>query len=244
MSQPYRKLHDFRVFIVSFLLHSLSRTLMLTPSSRVSQDTPMPNHKLNDPDSVDLDASTDTSSEDEEEEEEEEYDDPLESLHYTIRQVFSYDTQLADNIINYLHRLPPDRRGWFYRYGKTRHSGSNGSQIPNQSSGYGENPVPRKRKRGSSEQRLGSAQKRVPGNKDDVTNNGQDEGVLVVHRPSTPPVCKRFACGYNIYDKDMYSPRNTRGRTATQYKSCAGPGFESLNHYKSVVQISPYFYIC
>ncbi|KAI1414523.1 hypothetical protein F5Y13DRAFT_197512 [Hypoxylon sp. FL1857] len=169
-------------------------------------------------DFVDPEVPTDTSSEDEDEEEK----DSFETLHLAIKQAFSSSPQLADEVINYLDQLPPERQAQIYGY-KNIPSCDNGD-IQNSSNSIDcqDSSGPRKRKRITSPG--SSIQNQVH------EDNDQENQVLVDRRPSTPSSQRRFACGYNVSDRVRYGPRNTR--SATQYKSCAGPGFKELNHYK------------
>ncbi|KAI2784942.1 hypothetical protein F4815DRAFT_454800 [Daldinia loculata] len=177
-------------------------------------------HEMSDSDSLDSETSTDISSDDDE------YD-PFENLNNAIRQVFSSNKQLADRVINYLVQLPLDRRARVYGYGAISSHGADSFQESSIIVSCGGNSRPTKRKRidGALPSNLNQGQT--------LGSDDHDDRVLVdCHPPERSSPHRRFACGYNIFDRVTYSPRNTRGRTATRYKSCAGPGFSSLNHYK------------
>ncbi|KAI1469791.1 uncharacterized protein F4812DRAFT_303280 [Daldinia caldariorum] len=177
-------------------------------------------YEASDSDSLDSETSTDISSDDEE------YD-PFEKLNNAIRRVFSFNEQLADKVINYLVRLPLHRRAKVYGYGAISSYGADDSQESSIIVNYGDNFRPTKRKRvdDTSPDNLRPNQT--------LEGDDHDDRVLVDHqRREKDLALRRFACGYNLFDRAIYSPMNTRGRTATRYKSCAGPGFLSLNHYK------------
>ncbi|KAI0849083.1 hypothetical protein F5Y00DRAFT_269715 [Daldinia vernicosa] len=175
---------------------------------------------MSDSDSLDSETSTDISSDDDE------YD-PFENLNNAIRQVFSSNKQLADRVINYLVQLPPDRRAQVYGYGPILSHGADNFQESSIIVSCGSNSRPTKRKRIDEAPPSNLNQDQALGSDD------HDDRVLVdCHPPESSSPHRRFACGYNIFDRVTYSPRNTRGRTATRYKSCAGPGFTSINHYK------------
>ncbi|KAI0833077.1 hypothetical protein F5Y06DRAFT_280764 [Hypoxylon sp. FL0890] len=176
---------------------------------------------LDDSDLFEPETPTDTSSEDGDEDE----NDPFEALHRAIRQAFSSNTQLADKIIRCLDQLPPDRRAQVYDYRGIPSCANNDSQNSGNSVSCDNSTGPRKRKRIDTSPSSGSI-----GNHVHEDDDGENQ-VLVERRPSvTPSPPKRFACGYNVSNRARYGPRNNR--SATQYKSCAGPGFKSLNHYK------------
>ncbi|KAI1473584.1 hypothetical protein F4774DRAFT_423137 [Daldinia eschscholtzii] len=181
---------------------------------------------MGDSGSPDSETSTDISSSSSSEDDDDEYD-PFENLNNAIRQVFSFNKQLADKVIDYLVRLPPDRRAKVYGYGHITSHGADDLQESSIVASYGGNSRPTKRKR------IGEIS---PGNlRQDQTFGGDDyDNQVLVDRqlPEKASTHRRFACGYNLFDRATYSPRSTRGRTATRYKSCAGPGFSSLNHYK------------
>ncbi|KAI8960106.1 hypothetical protein F5Y11DRAFT_331059 [Daldinia sp. FL1419] len=188
------------------------------PTARADIRTPY--YEMSDSDSLYSETSTDISSDDEE-------FDPFENLNSIIRKVFASNKQLADRVIDYLIQLPPDRRARFYGYWDVSFNGAESLQESSIIVGGGGNSRPTKRKR---------IDEMPPNNLDQNQALGSDDHdgrVLVDRHPSDRLSShKRFACGYNIFDRATYSPRNTRGRTATRYKSCAGPGFTSLNHYK------------
>ncbi|KAI1801378.1 hypothetical protein F4811DRAFT_555886 [Daldinia bambusicola] len=175
-------------------------------------------YEASDSDFLDSETSTDSSSDD--------GYDPFENLNNAIRRVFSFNEQLADKVIDYLVHLPPDRRAKVYGYGAISY-GAGDSQESSIIASYGDNSRPTKRKRVDEASSDNLSPDKTLGGDD------HDDRVLVEPQPrEKTSTHRRFACGYNIFDKATYSPRNTRGRTATRYKSCAGPGFSSLNHYK------------
>ncbi|KAI0135769.1 hypothetical protein F4814DRAFT_402467 [Daldinia grandis] len=192
--------------------------MLVSPKARANTQTRF--DEMSDSDSLDSETSTDISSDDDE------YD-PFENLNHAIRQVFSPNEQLADRVIDYLIQLPPDRRARVYGYGAISSHGADSFQESNIIASRGSNSRPAKRKRGDEAPPSNLNQDQALGSDD------HDDRVLVDrHPPEGSSPHRRFACGYNIFDRITYSPRNTRGRTATRYKSCAGPGFSSLNHYK------------
>ncbi|KAI1661141.1 hypothetical protein F4813DRAFT_346593 [Daldinia decipiens] len=176
--------------------------------------------EISDSDSLDSETSSDISSDNDE------YD-PFENLNSAIRHVFSSNKQLADRVIDCLVQLPPDRRAQVYGYGAISSHGADSFQESSIIAGCGNNSRPTKRKR---------IDEAAPGNSNQnqaLGGDDYDDRVLVDHHPpETSSPHRRFACAYNVFDRVTFSPRNTRGRTATRYKSCAGPGFSSLNHYK------------
>ncbi|KAI0112701.1 hypothetical protein F4776DRAFT_640448 [Hypoxylon sp. NC0597] len=173
-------------------------------------------------DLLDLESPTDTSSSEDEDEDE---TDPFEALRHVIRQAFSPNTQLADKVINYLDQLVPERGEQFYRSKAIPSRGNNDTQNSSGPAFRYNNSESRKRKRTSAVSPSGSTQSQIHDNDD-----GENQVLVDRRPPATSSPQKRFACGYNIFDRTRYGPRNPR--TATRYKSCAGPGFKNLNHYK------------
>ncbi|KAI1092281.1 hypothetical protein F5B19DRAFT_211151 [Rostrohypoxylon terebratum] len=166
----------------------------------------------------DTDSSADTSSEDDLEE-----DDPFDILHQAIRKAFSPNTQLAEKIIDFLYQLPPDRRAQIYgnRYHTTSIDDGHGPDcLHNQECG-GDGSKRRKRKRSIDASPSGSGSNQVHG------GNDEENQVEVARRPSEALPEKRYACAYYKSDGGKYGPR-----AASRYKSCAGPGWKLLNHYK------------
>ncbi|KAI1104907.1 hypothetical protein F4804DRAFT_305818 [Jackrogersella minutella] len=168
---------------------------------------------------LDPETSTDTSSRDEGEDDDEEEDDPSETLHWAIRRAFH--THLADKIIDYLLQLPPDRKARVYEY---RDISLHDNDEPPESCHavcHEGNFMSKKRKRSNSKPRISSVSKQVQ------EGDGEENQIAVDRRPSAKPSVPLFACAYHIYDSSRYGPRTT-----ARYKSCGGPGFKTLNHYK------------
>lgn len=169
----------------------------------------------------DAESLMDTSSEDDDEEE----DDPFDILHQAIRKAFSPNTQLAEKIINYLHQLPPDRRAQLYGYGYHTTSAGDGHEPgrPHNQDCDGDDSRRRKRKRTNDPSPSSSGNNQVD------EDNVQENQLEVARHPSAAPPENRYACAYYKSDGGKYSPR-----AGSRYKSCAGPGWKLLNHYKSV----------
>ncbi|KAI1135678.1 hypothetical protein F5Y05DRAFT_416019 [Hypoxylon sp. FL0543] len=201
-------------------------------SSPKEADTQMQARELGDSDLLGPESPSDTSSEDDDEDER----DPFEALHQAIRHVFSSNMQLADKIINYLYQLPPERRTQVYGYRGNLSYSNTDSRNSSNSVSYGNSPGARKRKRVNAASRSDSPQSQVH------EDGNQENQVLVERSSAAPSPPKRFACGYNVFDRARYGPRNIR--SATQYKSCAGPGFKSLNHYKRHLERVHTLYQC
>lgn len=171
----------------------------------------------------------DDDDDDDDEDEDEDKVDISERLHQSIRQVFSATPEFANRVIDCLAWLSPDRRERVYGYGATSSRGTGSSHGSSDSGGYDGGSGPNKRKRTEETSPSGLAQNQLR------DNNDQESQVLVDDQsPGALPLNRRFACAYNIFDRGKYSPRIAVGRNATRYKSCAGPGFKSLNHYKYV----------
>ncbi|KAI1391539.1 uncharacterized protein F4822DRAFT_188712 [Hypoxylon trugodes] len=178
-----------------------------------------------------------TSSEDEDEYEEEEgeeeddgddesEEDPIESLHDAIRQVFLLNTGVAERVIDHLNNLPPDRRAEVYGYEAVSSHSPGRPRSGGNSTSFSDKPKARKRKRiGTSPS--GSAQ-------DHVHESDDEENHVRVSRRSSKnqPGIRKFACGFHLLDASKYCTGSTLGITPTQYRTCAGPGFETINHYK------------
>ncbi|OTA85475.1 hypothetical protein M434DRAFT_36156 [Hypoxylon sp. CO27-5] len=173
-------------------------------------------------DSLDLESPTDTSSSEDEDEDER---DPFEALQQAIRQAFTSNTQLADKVINYLDQLIRERREQIYGSEAIPSRSNDDTQNSSNPAFRYNNSESRKRKRASAASPSGSIRSQIRDNDD-----GENQVLVDRRPPETPSPQRRFACGYNVSDRTRYGPRNPT--TATRYKSCAGPGFKNLNHYK------------
>ena len=149
-------------------------------------------------------------------------DDAFEILNAAVRKVFSSNVELGEKVIENLYRLPPNLRSLVYGFGRAslHHDIHSDSTYP-----------ANKRKRDDG--RSSFAQDTTCGSSshDNIDQNGpqvfSDDNHAAIKQNR-----KRFACGYNIFDRNKYCPQSGRGRIATRYKSCAGPGFLEINHYR------------
>jgi hypothetical protein len=169
--------------------------------------------------------STESDSEEADSSCDDDEDDPFAFMHDAIKRVLPHDGQLADRVIEYLCRLPPDRRAIVYGFGGTIGCGE--SYAPGGQASVAGNSEPRKRRRGSDRMH-----KTGSGGDDQPTSQGACETSPEQKQLHEQTVEKRFACGWNKFDGVKYCPQNHTGHEAIRYKSCAGPGFKAINHYK------------
>lgn len=150
----------------------------------------------------------------------------FENLHNAVRRVIGQDWQLADRVVTHLCQLPPQVRALVYQFGEASSvSWNNPIQEPDQGGRSQHSGQPeKKRKRDSSS---GRGQRKGG-------NNGDDKGSSVGNTSEPLEQKGRFACAFYIYDKHKYCQQNTKGRQASQYRTCAGPGSTEIKHYKEV----------
>ena len=153
-------------------------------------------------------------------------EDVFDCVNDSVRAVLGRDQELADKVVAYMFRLSPQIRAIVYQFGDSfEQSRSYTCQTQEDEHTNRQDRLPSKKRK--------QDRSHDPGHQDGRGNGDEDDQGGTDDKPSSHRHRRRrFACAFNIYDKNKYCPLDIEGPEATRYKSCAGPGFLAINHYK------------